>query len=506
MERQGLLFSILLLLVTSLPAQDYFNYAITPGGATRSFIPFDLGAGNSLNVCDRAYGYDSSRVEFVWTAPDQTVTDAVSYRLQTALTFLNHAAPLDDGYLVAGGNNSTSFTWPFLFKTSLSGVPEWYVYFSNLANQQTQIMRILPRGSDYSVYTYPGGTYAPAIYRIDGELTGSTFGATLITSPANVSFRAYESLQLAAPLEHLLCGTANDNSAPPANMKAMLMKVDASGGAWMKLYDMGGPDAAIEDMYAIQPTSDGNYLCTGYYTTGGSSFEGYVMKVDAAGAVLWCRTYTDVSGGLWLFEARETFGGSIIVSGQNGAYQGMLLHLNGIGDPMETLRFPADRLRNFIPDGNAWKLIGLASLIGLDPDGYGCDFLPNANVTATTMTPTVTSVPLTNAPFTPVAMPFNHFSRTPTIGWTQTCIWNGLAEHVAPAQALRAFPVPSDATVYLESEGPLRGQEEVIVRDLRGAVVMDVSYGTGLDMRQMASGMYVAELPRTGQHVLLVRR
>lgn len=402
-------------------AQPLRTFTITPGYATRSITRFDLGGGDQLAICDRAFGYDSSRVEFVWNNSAMQVTDAVSHRLHMPLTFLNSAVALNDGYLVAGGNYYSGGTMPFLLKTDPDGAVEWYRYFSNLGDQQDQVMRALPRGAEFTAYTYPGGTYTTAVHRIEGEATGTTFSAMRIAAPAGITFRLYEALQLTAPMEHLLGGTGNSNVMPPVTRDALLMRTDASGGAWMKLYDIG-VGSQIEDLNGVQPTADGNFLCAGYYTTGGSGFEGFVMKVDPVGAVLWCRKYMDSSGGLMLYQAKETGSGEILVSGENGAYQGMLLRLDASGAPLSSERFINDRLRRFQQTAAGWILTGLASLLELGPDGTGCDFASTPLVTSVAYTPTVTPITLTNTAFTPTTAALNHYDRAPELGWAQTCI------------------------------------------------------------------------------------
>ncbi|MGV3638333.1 MAG: hypothetical protein ACO1NQ_11900, partial [Flavobacteriales bacterium] len=149
-------------------AQPLQNHSL-PVGLTRSFRALDLGAGNSAYIADRAFGFDSSRVELLWTDASQATSNAVSRRLVYPLAFLNDAVKLNDGYLIGGGNYSTFGTLPFLLKMDLSGAVSWYAHVDNFGPfDQDQIVQLLSRGSSFTAYSYKGGTYDNHLYRVDG--------------------------------------------------------------------------------------------------------------------------------------------------------------------------------------------------------------------------------------------------------------------------------------------------------------------------------------------------
>lgn len=498
MRLSFLLASFFTLIAVPAFAQLFRNYTISPAYALRSHVPMDLGGGNTVYACDRAFGYDSSYVELLWTAPDQTVIGAACYKLSTSLTYHDHAAKLDDGILVSGLSYPS---YPMLFKVDNTGAAQWFTSFTNLQNAQDQMIHIVPRGNEFSVYTYPSGTYAHDVYRIEGESTGATFTGKKINAAAN--FRVYQAAPTTDPLVQLVAGTANDDAAP-THLRAMLMLTDTSGASWMKLYDMG--TTFVQDLYGILPLADGNYLCSGYFQpTGGSTFKGVLLKVDVAGTVLWCKHYTDVSNGLLFQRTTELPNGEILVAGVNAQYQGLLVKLSTTGDPIWTKLHPSDRLTGFFTSGSNVKLIGPGSLIELDASGEGCDLSASTNVTTTAYTPLVTSITVSNSTFAPITIPLTPTVRTPALSWTPGCIWNAI-DGPTPSEAIDAHPVPTTSVVHLGEPGQVAPNEHVILTDVTGAVHFDGTYATGIDLSDRDAGAYIVTLPAMRMRAMVMKQ
>lgn len=486
-----------LCLLANCAGQDLHGFALN--GYIRGHIPLDIGGGSTMHVCDRNFGYDSSYVELLATDAGQATIASASYRLPSFLTFLNGAAKLNDGVLVCGSSYNYQ---PMVLKASNARVVQWCKGFSDLQNSQDQVVSIVPRGADYTLYTYPGGTYSHHVYRIEGQSSGTTFNGIDISAAAN--FRVYRAIPTADPMVQLVCGTGSDD-ADPGPMHTMLMKTDASGAQWMKLYDMGVPGVQIQDLYGVIQLADGNFLCSGYYTTGGSSFQGVLLKVDPTGAVIWCKQYTDVSGGLFFNQASELGSGELLVAGINSAYQGLLIKLDATGTPISTGLFPNDRLTTFQRIDGQLSVHGPYTLLELDEAGNGCGLSPATNVTATSFTPTVTAITVGNSAFTPTTSTLATYSRTPALQWSTTCTFSGVEEGTIGDDGLRPYPVPTAGRVMLGEPGALLPNTRVRLLTLAGQLVREMPYGSGVDLEQEAAGVYVIEVPEAQRRILVTK-
>lgn len=488
MARDQIAFFMAALTAAPLGAQVLHNYSLPPG-ATRKFLPLDQGSGASVYVCDRAFGYDSSRVELLWTDAEQTTLLSVSHRLVYPLTFLNDAVKLDDGFLIAGGDYSSFGTLPFLLKIDLTGSVEWYGYFDNFGTfDQDQIVQVLSRGNAYTAYSYKGGTYDDHIYRVEGVPDGAAYTGQRIT--ADAQFRMYTAMATADPLRHLVGGTGTP-TATPGNIHAMLM-MNGGGTTWMKYYDLGGD--YIEDIYGITATSDGNYVACGHATLN-SSFFGVVLKVDPQGDVIWCRKLYDQSGGLQLSAVHELANGELLVCGTNGNYIGALAKLDATGFPVSARWFADDRLQRFAMNGSTLLVCGAYNRVELDAGGEGCGFTDVNNLTDTTFTPSVISLSPTVTTTTPTTTSLTAQPRTPELAMAAGCIWSGVNENVAEGP-ISAYPVPTDRFVRLGGSSGLNARERIVLFDALGAVRYDGAYGDGVDLRALPPGVYVCTVPR----------
>lgn len=118
------------------------------------------------------------------------------------------------------------------------------------------------------------------------------------------------------------------------NEDVYLVKTDASGTVeWTKTYGGGGTDSA----YSIQQTSDHGYIMAGFTdSSGAGSYDVYVIRTDAAGNVLWDRTYG--GGGFDKgYSVQSISDGTFIVSGTSRSFGDSsgdvyLLKLDSAGD------------------------------------------------------------------------------------------------------------------------------------------------------------------------------
>lgn len=113
-----------------------------------------------------------------------------------------------------------------------------------------------------------------------------------------------------------------------------LLKIDPDGGLlWSKTY--GGPQIDRGASMSIAP--DGSVLIAGYTNGGGNGgYDGWLMKTDADGVVLWQRSYGG-EGWDFLYDVEPLADGDWLLAGSTysegaGSSDGWLLRTNSSGD------------------------------------------------------------------------------------------------------------------------------------------------------------------------------
>ncbi len=494
MKRTPLLFILIIGTLSCCRAQDLQGYAMND--YIRKHVPLDMGAGAMAYVCDRNFGYDSSYVELLLTDDLQATTGGTSNSLNTALTFMDDAAKLTDGILVCGGNSLA-----MMLMLDNTGAVQWYKGFSSDQIDQDQLVAAVPNGNAFSAYSYPGGSFADHFFRVEGDVAGSSFTGTKVQAPAQL--RVYTATATSAPVVQLAGGTGYEG-AMSSHLQALLVKSDASGALWMKLYDLGDPSGSVE-MYGVLPLSDGDFLCSGYAYGSGPTYQGFAMKLDAAGTVIWCEKLSDVSGGLFLNQATELADGSLLLAGSNAAYQGLLVKLDASGASLSTRLFTADRLLTFHRTNGQLSVHGPNTMVQLDDAGNGCGLTDESAVTVQVISPTVTSLAVTNTAvsFTPSSL--TTATRTPVLQWNSTCTFTAVEEQTGNRALLRPWPVPTHDKVWIGGSGIVYPTEPFRLLDAQGLWLAAGRYGDGIDLSGLASGTYIVELPAQGEHFIVVK-
>ncbi len=121
------------------------------------------------------------------------------------------------------------------------------------------------------------------------------------------------------------------------NMDAWLIKTDANGDTlWTKTYG----DTYIDEAYIVKQTSDGGYILAGASTAFGWYGEGWLLKTDSNGNVVWSKGFhPDPSGqNEWdnFYDVIETVDGGFIALGFGGYqdyyWQAWILKVNSSGN------------------------------------------------------------------------------------------------------------------------------------------------------------------------------
>jgi len=134
---------------------------------------------------------------------------------------------------------------------------------------------------------------------------------------------------------YIMAGRTNTHGA--GDMDAWLIKTDANGDTlWSKTYG----DYYVDETYAVKQTSDGGYILCGTSTQFGWSGEGWLVKTDANGNIIWNHGYhpEQSSQGDWdyLYDVQETSDGGFIAVGfgpvPNYMWQGWMIKVNSNGN------------------------------------------------------------------------------------------------------------------------------------------------------------------------------
>jgi hypothetical protein len=487
-------------------AQSTSNYGLASLDSVRNQFQVDLGGGNTCYAFQRMFGWDSSHVELMWAGPDQSVTSAAAFHLPYPISYLNDAARLEDGILVSG-EISGEPNRAILLKTDDAGNLQWHHHITNVYHQQNGAGVIMPHGSGFSTYVYCWGI-SDGAYRVEGEPTGTTWSGVEMLPPSTIRFSVNGAIAMADPTEHLLFGMGLDMTNL-ANFKTALIDVRDTGAVWMKLYTMPPQFSYPNDPLDVRRTEDGNYICSGSYSVGPLD-KGYLMKVDPEGDVLWCRTYADTSGMLHLTSVIELPGSDLLVAGQDRYYQCLLLRLAPTGEIIWRRRsetpgsvwYPVGK---FLVNDVGDRVLGLRGrLVGLTAEGDACEFVDSNSIIDSTFMPAVTSVVLTNIPFTPLVDTFTVELREPALHWQETCVYDAIDDHPEPPRTLLAFPNPTEDRVFLE--GDITTADRVVVRNAIGAVVFDGAYAGSIRLGAHAAGAYVLELPASGLRRVVLKK
>jgi hypothetical protein len=144
--------------------------------------------------------------------------------------------------------------------------------------------------------------------RVPGEPAVSwtrTFGGT--------GYSTGNSVQQTADGGYIIAGFSSHDSGGP---DALLVKTDASGNeTWDKTF--GGP--GLDYGYSVRQTADGGYIIAGSTTSYGSgSDDVWLIKADASGSKIWDKTFGGANDDAGL-AVQQTSDGGYIITGYTGA-------------------------------------------------------------------------------------------------------------------------------------------------------------------------------------------
>lgn len=237
----------------------------------------------------------------------------------------------DEGYVIVGMTkfeSDPSAEWVYIVKTDEQGTKVWdkaYFLFKNI-----------PRHDNPSSVqeTSDGG------YIIGGE-TDAFFGTTNAFPPNREAFllktdkygsRLWEkhyggdgmedvsAVQQTSDGGYIIGGTTwSYNQTKPEDTHAYLVKTDAEGNKlWERVID-AFDEHEQDEIESIQQTSDGGYIMAGVTVCDTASNSGcaYLLKVDEDGNRIWENTYKECETST-LFQVQETSDGGYVATGYVG--------------------------------------------------------------------------------------------------------------------------------------------------------------------------------------------
>jgi hypothetical protein len=482
-------------LFCSFLSAQQVDYQLDPSNSNNGFIPLDMGSGETFYVTTQRFGFDSTYLELMHCDAQQNVLNAGAYKLLYDLIFVNTAVKLNDGVLVGGGNLGFN-DYAFLFKSDFQGALQWYVHLDNLPFSQDQVVQLNSTGSDFSLYTYPGGEYREGFCRFSGTSTAGPTSGVAVSMVVGTEVRIYRAVpSIGGPNLDFVVGAGYANNQ--FNTKSVLLaEVSPSGANWMKFVDLGAVGISeIEDVSSIAYTTGGSYLLTGVMS-GATGLEGFIMQVDQFGNVQWAKRYADPNGALLLTDAYELLNGNFLIAGRNSSL-GMLLTVDANGDFVDHQQYLGAGNAGLInlhgfwenDQGQLWVQGGQGRQLGLTAYGVGCDFISAPPLDTSTIITAVTTVSYSNTSLPPTTYQPASSARMSVHGWINTCGVIGVDEQDRGNDAY-LFPQPTRGLVRLNGVD-VPSDETVDVLDMTGRLMLQAGYNDGIDLSVLDRGNYL---------------
>ena len=188
----------------------------------------------------------------------------------------------DGGYLLIGATKSygSGSNDIYLVKTDENGEQEWASTYGGLESDKGQsIIEVDGEG-----YVFTGSSYNVANNTADIVLTKINYGGDVIWSKyfGENQFDVGFALQQTSDGGFIIAASIGNSS------DAYLIKTNANGEEeWSKGY--GGN--AIDKAYDLVINHDGGYCFTGITETSPTNVELYLVRTDAAGEIIWEKTF-----------------------------------------------------------------------------------------------------------------------------------------------------------------------------------------------------------------------
>ena len=221
----------------------------------------------------------------------------------------------DGGYIAAGYTKSygAGGSDVYILKLNASGNLLWQKTFGGSGSELAySIQQTTDGGYIVAGYTDSFGAGSSDIYVLKLDESGN---ATWTKTFGGSTYDYVGSIQQTTDGGYIVAGWTASSGA--GDFDAYILKLDESGNTtWTKTF--GG--STYDYAYSIQQTTDGGYIVAGTTLSfGAGNADGYVLKLDENGNLLWDKTF----GGSdydYVYSIQQTTDGGYIVAGSTSSF------------------------------------------------------------------------------------------------------------------------------------------------------------------------------------------
>ncbi|MBW1979647.1 MAG: hypothetical protein JRJ12_00335 [Deltaproteobacteria bacterium] len=232
----------------------------------------------------------------------------------------------DDGYIFAGVSDFFGdFGWTdlWLVRLGLTGDIKSQGYTGDEGVDQG---RFIQQTSDRK-YIIVGNTKSFDVdeidiwvYRLDPD-SGTSWQETIGGAQEDKAVSVRET----SDKGYIIAAQSNSFGSSSLDWDYWIIKLNQDGNVqWHKTY--GGDKT--EYVSSIQQTADGGYIVAGYSSSFTTSFNGWIIKLDAQGAIQWQKVYT---GAYRAYSIDQTSDGGYIVAGTSTDMDALIMKLYSDG-------------------------------------------------------------------------------------------------------------------------------------------------------------------------------
>lgn len=274
----------------NMDASGNFIWTKTYGGAS-----IDLGY-SIINTSDGGYllggstqnfGVGQADVLLIKTDQDGEIQWSKTYGSAQFEDCFDLTASNDGGYVLAGRTNGIGAGDGDIYciKTNALGDTLWTRTFGGPGNEDAQQIQQTGDGGFIMIghtHSYGAGNADVYLVKINGN--GNLEWTRTYGGP---NFDYGNSIALTTDGGYIISGTTNSFGAGAQDI--LLIKTDGAGNlVWSKTY--GGASAEISH-FVVQNQDDGFTLTGQTSSFGGGKSDAYSIRTDAAGEIIWAKTY-----------------------------------------------------------------------------------------------------------------------------------------------------------------------------------------------------------------------
>jgi len=476
-------------------------YASVPDCNVRGFVPWQ--GGNVLAGYSN-YGTDSSLMNLLFLNDSDNVVSHKEFNTATHLDFMSCIIPAANGFLIGGKSSDPNFFHPQLIRTDATGNVLWAKYIDNTSFWHGQIIRILPNGNNFSMYTF-AETPTNDLFRIETDASGNFSPGIKSVPNIPMSFRVLDAERFYSSLasSHILCGHGNFNSSTTRG--GLLMKTNPSGVEWCKHITAGG-NFKNDIVDVITTSGEDSYSVFVCENMPGNQYSTIVMKFDSLGNKIWAKQLALANGSLNGCSIVKT--NDIFIASYDNLLNAYITQITEAGVVIRTQKWLPSSAGgatglNLSTYANGILFTGMLNnnyfVARLDADATGCNFVNTNLINVTTPVTVLTDIPFTNTPFTATAVsePVTYSS----VSYTESLICNGVGvEEIESGKVLQIYPVPASNRININSSIPTNNFSKLEIFNAFGNCVLTRGYDRNeIDVSAFASGMYLLKITTAGK-------